>query len=170
MHGVAYDYAKHDEYAIAEARFSMLVDIPSGGIMTISGQPDLVLVDRFHLIDFKTTKHVPRLWLTFICPETGKVIREGQCSPRGKTISCPYCEMGEHPKNDVMEEGPPRAYSRHVQQVSLYRLLLTENGIEVSSVDIVYQDMVEQLRIPIRLMPILEARDLVETLVALHAQ
>jgi hypothetical protein len=170
MHGVAYDYARHDEYAIAEARFSMLVDIPSGGTMTISGQPDLVLVDRFHCIDYKTTKRTPRPWLTFTCPETGEIIREGQWSPRGKTIACPYCELGEHPKNDVKEEGPPRAYSRHVQQISLYRLLLAENGIEVSSAEIVYQSMAEQLRIPIRLMPVSESRELVESLVALHAQ
>ena len=55
---MAYDYARQDGNAIAEARFSMLVDAHGGGTMVISGQPDLVLVDRFHLIDFKTTKRI----------------------------------------------------------------------------------------------------------------
>lgn len=110
--------------------------------------------------------------MTFTCPETGRVIREGQWAPRGKTIACPHCELGEHPKDKVKvkEEGSPRAYSRHIQQVSLYRLLLAENGIEVSSAEIVYQDMSEQVRIPIGLMPISEARDLLESLVAVRTQ
>jgi hypothetical protein len=47
---------------------------------------------------------------------------------------------------------------------------LAENGIEVSSAEIVYQDMAEQVRIPIGLMPISEARDLLESLVAVHIQ
>jgi CRISPR/Cas system-associated exonuclease Cas4 (RecB family) len=108
--------------------------------------------------------------LTFTCPETGQVIREGQWSPRGRVIACPHCELGEHPKKEVKGEGPPRAYSRHVKQISLYRLLLAENGIEVSSGEIVYQDMSEQVRIPINLIPIPEYRALLEPLVALHTQ
>jgi CRISPR/Cas system-associated exonuclease Cas4 (RecB family) len=170
MHGVAYEFARRDENAIAETRFSMLVDTANGGMIKISGQPDLVFTDRSHLLDFKTTKRTPRPWLTFTCPETGQVIREGQWAPRGRVIACPHCELGEHPKKEVKEEGPPRAYSRHVRQISLYRLLLAENGIEVSSGEIVYQDMSEQVRIPINLIPIPEARALLESLVAMHTQ
>jgi CRISPR/Cas system-associated exonuclease Cas4 (RecB family) len=170
MHGVAFEYAKHDPLAFAEARFSMLVDTPDGGSLKVSGQPDLVMVDRFHLVDFKTTKRTPRPWLTFTCPETGKLIREGQWAGRGKTIACPHCESGGHPKKEVKSEGPPRAYDRHVKQISLYRLLLAENGIEVSSAEIVYQDMSEQVRIPIQMMPLSETRTLLEFLVAEHTQ
>jgi hypothetical protein len=53
MHGVAYEFARHDENAIAETRFSMLVDTVKGGMIKISGQPDLVFTDRSHLLDFK---------------------------------------------------------------------------------------------------------------------
>ncbi len=78
--------------------------------------------------------------------------------------------MGEHPKDEVKEEGSPKAYRRHVQQVSLYRLLLAENGIGVSSAEIVYQDMAEQVRIPVELLPIQATWDLLQSCVAAHAQ
>jgi len=170
MHGIAHDFAREDGQAIAEQRFSIPVTTPNGKTIVVSGQPDLVLVDRRHMVDYKTTKSVPRPWLTFTCPETGAIIREGQWAPRGKTIKCPHCEDGEHAKNKVKSAGPPRAYKRHRQQVSLYRLLLWENGAEVDTAEIVYQDMAEQIRIPVTLLSIEKAWELLESLVALHVQ
>lgn len=168
MHGIAYEFARGDANAIAETRFSMPVEKALGETITISGQPDLVFVDRRHTVDYKTTKRVPRPWLTFTCPETGALIREGQWEPRGKTIACPHCQAGEHPKKEAKHVGPPRAYRRHAQQASLYRLLLWENGIEVETAEIVYQSMSEQVRIPVDLLPIPEARALLEARVARH--
>jgi CRISPR/Cas system-associated exonuclease Cas4 (RecB family) len=170
MHNIAFDFAKEDEQAIAETRFSVLVKTVSGESISISGQPDLVLVDRAHMVDYKTTKRVPRPWLTFTCPETGNLIREGQWAPRGTTIPCPHCNLGEHSKRKVKTTNPPRAYRRHIQQTSLYRLLLWENGIQVNSTEIVYQDMAEQVRIPIDMLSISQARSLLESRVALHTQ
>jgi CRISPR/Cas system-associated exonuclease Cas4 (RecB family) len=77
---------------------------------------------------------------------------------------------GQHETKQVETQGSPRAYLRHVQQVSLYRLLLWENGIEVDSAEIIYQDMREQLRVPITLLPLADARALLETRLALHQQ
>ncbi len=170
MHGISYAFAKDDSNAIAETRFSMLVDTPNGETIIVSGQPDLVLLDHKHITDYKTTKRVPRPWLTFTCPETGKVIREGQWAPREKAISCPYCKKGEHARKDIKKVGPPRPYSTHIQQLSLYRLLLWENGIELENGEIVYQDMAEQLRIPVDLLTIAQTTALLESRVALHTQ
>lgn len=165
MHGVAAAFAEADGQALAEVRLSMQV-VLDGRTVEISGQPDLVLLDRGHLIDFKTTKSVPRRWLTYVCPATGAVIREGAW-PLRAPIACPHCGEAHDPK-DVGQEGPPRPYRRHAEQIQLYRLLLWENGIEVRSAEIVYQDMAEQVRIPVDLWPLERARALLEARLALH--
>jgi len=76
----------------------------------------------------------------------------------------------KHSKRKVKTANPPRVYRRHVQQISLYRLLLWENGVEVNSAENVYQDIAEQVRIPINMLPIPKARSLLEFRVALHTQ
>jgi len=48
MHAIAAEFAEADGSAIAETRFSVLVETPAGSL-TINGQPDLILVDRKHL-------------------------------------------------------------------------------------------------------------------------
>ena len=42
--------------------------------------------------------------------------------------------------------------------MSLYRLLLAENGIDVATAEIAYMDMATQLRAPVELMSLDEAR------------
>lgn len=165
MHGIAAEYARADTNAIAERRFSLLV-----GETEVSGQPDLVLVDRRHLIDYKTTQAVPgpaRIWT---CPETQRVIRESAFGWRSNWMACPHCTTRRHPAKAIEASGGPRPYPRHTQQVSLYRLLLWENGLEVDTAEIVYQDMRQQLRLPVNLMSLSEARTLLEIRVEQHTQ
>ncbi len=158
MHGVAAEYAADDPLVIAETRFTM---IAPDGETTISGQPDLVIADRHHLIDFKTTKAVPGPARTWTCPETDIVIRESQFNWRNRWMDCRHCGSA-HEARAIETTGQPRAYLRHVQQVSLYALLLWENGIEIETAEIVYQDMRTQLRVPVELLPLDEARALLE--------
>lgn len=167
MHNIAAQYAADDPNALAEQRFSILVDTP--GLDTISGQPDLVYLDRKHLVDYKTTKAVPGPWRTYTCPETGMVIRQGPFAWRTRAIDCPFCFESEHNARQIVQEGPPRARKGHVQQVSLYRLVLSEHGIQVDTAEIVYMDMREQLRVPVELMPLEEAWKLVEQRLALFS-
>ena len=166
MHDVSARYAQDDPNAIVEQRYSVMVEAPQG-LNIISGQPDLVYLDRRHILDFKTIKAVPGPWRVYTCPETGTVIREGPYACRTKMIACPHCFEGEHLTRQVVQECPPRAKKAHVQQVSLYRLVLAEHGIQVDTAEIVYMDMREQLRIPVELLPLDEAWKLIEQRLAL---
>ncbi|MBN1887227.1 MAG: hypothetical protein JW850_04535, partial [Thermoflexales bacterium] len=169
MHGIAAQYVEGDPHAFAETRLAAM--IPMGDeLVEITGQPDLVLLDRGHLVDYKTTKSVPGPWRTWVCPETGELVRERSFAWRNKMISCPHCEAGTHVAREIVVEAAPRPYPRHAQQVSLYALLLAENGVEVQTGEIVYQDMSVQLRVPVALMPPGEAMDLMKDRLRLHLQ
>jgi CRISPR/Cas system-associated exonuclease Cas4 (RecB family) len=165
MHGIAAEYARQDGEAIAERRFSLLV-----GETEVSGQPDLVLVARRHLVDYKTTRAVPGPQRTWSCPESGRVIRTSAFAWRRKWMPCPHCTGKQHTARDIETRDPPQPYPRHVQQLSLYRLILWENGIEVETAELVYMDMQQQLRLPVALLPLNEARTLLERRLALHQQ
>ena len=169
MHNIAAQYAHEDAQAIAEQRFSMMVQA-HGQLIEISGQPDLVLVDRGVLVDYKTTKRMPQTWKTYTCPEAGNVIQEGQWAIRTKYIECPFCEDGRHVAKDVLAQGKPRAYQGHIQQVSVYAVMLRENGIPIQTAEIIYQDMAGQLRVPVELLPTAEVWALLEQRVAEHTQ
>lgn len=166
MHDVSARYAQDDPNAVVEQRYSVMVEAPEG-LNIISGQPDLVYLDRRHILDFKTIKAVPGPWRAYTCPETGVLIREGPYAWRPKMIACPHCFEGEHVARQIVREGPPRAKKAHVQQVSLYRLVLAEHGVAVDTAEIVYMDMREQLRIPVELLPLDEAWKLIEQRLAL---
>ena len=165
MHGIAAEYARDDYNAIAERRFSLMV-----GDTEISGQPDLVLVDRRHLVDYKTTKSVPGPIRTWTCPETHRVIRQSQFAWRNKWMDCLHCATKRHEAKAIEALGEPRPYLRHLQQVSLYRLILWENGLEVDTAEIVYQDMRQQLRLPADMLSLADARTLLEARLRLHQQ
>jgi len=168
MHGVSESYAGADAHVLAETRFSMLLG-HNGTEMEISGQPDLVYLDRAHLVDYKTTKRVPGPWRVWTCPETGEVLREAQFAWRNKLMDCPLC--GEpHAARAIERKYPPRPYPRHAAQLNLYALLLAENGVEVESAEVVYQSMAAQLRLPVELWPLDETRALAETRLALFLQ
>ena len=62
------------------------------------------------------------------------------------------------------------SWNCHIQQVSVYAVMLRENGIPVNSAEIVYQDMAGQLRIPVELLPAEQVWALVEQRVAAHTQ
>ena len=166
MHGIAAAYAASDPHAIAERRFTMVLEA-NDGFVEISGQPDLVYTDRGLLVDYKTTKAVPGPWRTYTCPETEAVIREGPFAWRNKYITCPHCPDGEHVAREVLHEGLPRPYRSHVQQVSAYRLLMAENDVTVERAQIIYQDMREQLPIEVELLPLDETLALLQERLAL---
>ncbi|MCP4515786.1 MAG: hypothetical protein GY824_11230, partial [Delftia sp.] len=124
-----------DDGVIAEVRFRAQIE----GLV-ISGQPDaLYYADRAHLVDYKTTKALPKTYKTYTCPACGQVLRQGQwAARRGTTLEC--CGQKHKPKS-ILHEGPPRPYGTHVAQLKLYRWLLAQNGREVRSMAIVYLDM-----------------------------
>ncbi|MBN1667683.1 MAG: hypothetical protein JW862_11365 [Anaerolineales bacterium] len=162
LHGVAAAYAASDLHAIAERRFTMVLEA-GGAFVEISGQPDLVYTDTAVLIDYKTTKAVPGAWRTYTCPETQIVIREGAYGYRNKYLPCPHCPEGQHIAKEIVHEGPPRAYRTHIQQVSAYRLLMAENDVHIERALIVYQDMREQLPIEVTLLPLDETMALLQS-------
>jgi hypothetical protein len=169
LHGVAASYAAADPHTIAEKRFSMVLEA-DGAFVEISGQPDLVYVDRRMIVDFKTTKAVPGPWRTYLCPESEAVIREGPFAWRNKYLLCPHCPDGEHIARAVLQEGLPRAYRAHIQQLSAYRLLLTENDLPVERGQIIYQDMAQQLPIDVDLLPLEETLTLLQERLTLFTQ
>ena len=168
MHGVAATYAVQDPDVIAERRFSTLVEL-HGRSVEISGQPDLIYVGQRRLIDYKTRKEVPRSWRTYTCPETGEVIREGPWAIRTKVATCSSCG-GEHETKAIEQRAQPRPDPHHVQQISLYRLILWENGIPIDSATIVYQDMSQQLRLPVEMLNLEDTQALLEERLRLFLQ
>lgn len=165
MHGISAAAAGDDPAVIAEVRFSAPVPTPAGHLV-ISGQPDLVYTDRRHLVDYKTTRSVPGPWRTWTCPDTGQVIRAGAFAVRQKWLECAPCG-GRHEAAAVIALSPPRPYARHIEQVSLYRLLLEENGYPVETAEIIYQDMERQVRVPVELLAREAAWALLEARLAL---
>lgn len=161
-----------EEADISEERFLMLVETSTGKLVEISGQPDLVIVDRANqrLLDYKTTNRLPADWKTYLCPETGEVIQESTVSIRTKWVTCPFCDEERHLTRSVEIKGPPRPRERDVLQLSLYRLLLFEHGIEIEHGEVVYMDMRGSLRVPVKLLPIEDAGKLLQERVALHIQ
>ncbi len=170
LHGVAARYAADDPHAIAERRFTMTIELLDGQAINISGQPDLVLLDQHMLLDYKTTKAVPIGWHSYVCPETDRLIAEGPYALRRKSIECPYCTLGSHLTKTIETIDPPRAKPHHALQLSLYRLLLHRNGIEVDRAEVLYLDMDTQCRIPIDLLPLAEAERYLRERVALAMQ
>ena len=170
VHSLAAQYAADDPHALAEQRFTLTMDLPDGKSIVISGQPDLVLIDHRLVVDYKTTKAVPTGWRSYVCPETDQLISEGPYALRRKSLDCPHCRLGQHAVKTIEVIGPPRAKRDHVLQLSLYRLLLHHNGLEVDTGALVYMDMDTQCRIPVDLLPLEDAERYLRERVALAVQ
>ena len=156
--------ATEDDNVIKEIRYSFLTR--SGIIVT--GQPDLIYTDRKHLVDYKTTKQVPGPVKVWTCPETGNVIFENEYGWRAKKTLCKYCG-GEHITADIMSLTPPRPKASHILQLSLYRLILEENGVSVNTAELVYIDMQRPMRMPVYLLPLDQTAELMEARVQYHS-
>jgi hypothetical protein len=172
MHGLSEVYGGDDLGAVCEQRFTMEVapdwPDPEGQRIvaySVSGQPDLIYLDRKHLVDYKTTKRVPGPRRFYVCPETNDIIQHGYV--RTKYLECPHC-ASKHLTADVGPLTEPKAYDHHVLQVNFYRLLLAHNGIEIDTAEIVYMDMEQQLRLPVELLSLEAATELVLARVKLH--
>ena len=157
MHGIAARYAEEADQVLAEQRLSVVSEALHGVSVEVSGQPDLVLLDQKHLIDYKTTKAVPTGWRAYVCPETDRVISEGPYALRRKFVECPHCTLGQHDAKVIEVLSAPRAKVQHVLQVSLYRLLLHRHGHVIETAEIIYMDMDTQLRVPVDLLSLEEA-------------
>ncbi|MEA2008517.1 MAG: PD-(D/E)XK nuclease family protein [Chloroflexota bacterium] len=156
LHAAAEKYAEA-EGILSETRMNFLVPLGermpktvndyvalAGDSVILTGKPDLVDVERGHILDFKTTKKVPLRHYAYTCPITGEVLREGKFPARYDFT----CGCGEtHSGKDIQSIGPPQAMSGHVWQLAIYSLMLEENGVEMYTGEIVYQSMDRQKRI-----------------------
>ncbi len=170
MHGIAAQYAGETDQVLAEQRLSIVIETLDGALVEVSGQPDLVLLDQKHVIDYKTTKAVPTGWRAYVCPETDQVISEGPYALRRKVIECPHCTLGQHDAKAIEVLSAPRAKVQHVLQVSLYRLLLHRHGYTVESAAIIYMDMATQVRVLVDLLSLEDAERYLRERVTLAAQ
>lgn len=149
--------ANDPERALCEQRFYAEVE----GVL-VTGQPDVVYPEQGLLVDYKTTKQVPRPHWRYACPDCGQVIREnGWKARKGSQLTCPSCAGTFAEKEIVPEERPAAAYDGHVQQVNVYRWLLACNGIPIDRAEILYLDMAEALRIAVPLWPLEETEIIV---------
>jgi CRISPR/Cas system-associated exonuclease Cas4 (RecB family) len=170
MHGIAARYAEEADQVLAEQRLSIVVETFNSTLVEVSGQPDLVLLDQRHLIDYKTTKTVPTGWRAYVCPETDQVISEGPYALRRKYVECPHCTLGQHDAKAIEVLSAPRAKVQHALQVSLYRLLLHRHGHVIETAAIIYMDMDTQLRVPVDLLSLDEAERYLRERVTLAVQ
>lgn len=134
----------------------------------VSGQPDLVDTVRRHLIDYKSTT-LPASIKTITCPHCNATLYQARAAYRNKYIGCESCGKEKMIAGELMLETPPQPYEHHTQQVSLYRLLLWENDIEVDTAEIVYLDFQRMLRLPVELLSLEKARELLNARLAAHA-
>ncbi len=123
--------------------------------MLLTGQPDVVYPDRRLVVDYKTTKRVPRDRKIYTCPDCGAVLRDSQWKARKRTqLTCPDCERQYRAGDLNYATQPPVPYDTHVSQLSIYRWLLHENGIAVEFGEIAYLSMARTLRLPVELWPL----------------
>jgi len=140
------------EGAVIEERYYADLD---GHLLT--GQPDAVYPARKLVVDYKTTARLPGTWKVYRCPKCGYALYAGSGALRAKR-TCSACDDGvEYTVRELaLEESPPRPYGHHVQQLSLYRWLLAQNGIAITTGEIVYLDMSGVLRLRVALTPLEE--------------
>jgi CRISPR/Cas system-associated exonuclease Cas4 (RecB family) len=140
----------HGDGVIAEQRFYAEVDG-----MLVTGQPDVVYPDDRLLVDYKTSKRVPRERKRYTCTACGAVVRENEWNARrGTTLACEcgVCyEAGVEIEPEVL---PPQPYDAHVAQLNVYAWLLAENNVPVDSAQVVYLDMSAPLPVPVELWPL----------------
>lgn len=130
----------HNGGQIVERRFYAEL-----GGMLITGQPDVVYPEEKLVVDYKTTKSVPKPVKRYTCPSCGAVIRENQWYARnGSTLTCDECGEAYKAKSEIKAEVlDPQPYDTHVAQLNVYAWLLSKDGIDVDTAQIVYLDMSE---------------------------
>ena len=156
LHTAAETYAA-EEGILSERRMNFLIPLGErmppevngyvalvGDNVILTGKPDLVDVERGHIIDFKTSKKVPLRHYAYTCPKTGEILRAGKFPARYDFA----CGCGEtHPAREIQKIGPPQARLDHLWQLAIYSLMLEENGVPIYTAEVVYQDMERQKRI-----------------------
>jgi hypothetical protein len=142
-HLVVEQFARSDKSAIVEMRFATVVHV-AGRPVLVSGKPDVVYPDRGHLVDFKTTKKVPDGHYVYTCPDCDRTMQEGKWRLRkGCRKTCPHCGVVHDPSTvrQALTVEPPRPYDTHIGQLSIYRWLLAQHGIEVDTAEVIYFNM-----------------------------
>jgi len=122
--------------------------------MLITGQPDVVYPDEGLVVDYKTTKRVPKPLKRYACPACGAIIRENQWYARkGSTLTCDDCSAAYKAEEIEAEIVDPQPYDTHVDQLNVYAWLLAQNGITVGTAQVVYLDMSEPEVLKVELRP-----------------
>jgi len=153
-----------DPAVLTEHRFYADID---GQLFT--GQIDLYEPEPQRLVDYKTTREVPKPLKRYTCP-CGTVLRETPWEyHKGAQVTCPACGQEWPAESLTPQVMPPQPYPSHVRQLNLYAWLLVRNGYPVRQAELVYLDMSEPLRLPVALWPLEETeRYLKARLAALH--
>ena len=150
---------------LTEQRFSIPVETPHGTAV-VSGQVDLFDPLTGTLYDFKSTKRVPQARRVYTCPTTGALLHEG--GYLRKFVDC-SCGVRHNPR-DIEALYTPEPYGNHVAQLSLYRVILEEQGYEVKKGLVVYLDMEQFLPLEIPFMSPADTWRFVEARVATWLQ
>ena len=157
-HAIVESHSGNGHRVIAEERFYAEV---AG--MLITGKPDVIYPDDRLLVDYKTTKSVPKDRKRYACPECGAILRENQWNARaGTTLTCDCGQSyraGTELKPQIL---PPQPYDTHVQQLNVYAWLLAENDILVERAQVVYLDMSEPYPVPVELWPLRRTQTFIE--------
>lgn len=143
------EYAHQDTGVMREQRFYAEI-----GEHLFTGQVDLFYPDRRHLVDYKTTKEVPRWGKMYICPQCETTLRESKWGfKKGTKVTCGAC--GAVHQADALQPMlvPPAPYDGHVRQLNLYAWLLRQHGYTVETAEVVYIDMSQPLRLGVPLWP-----------------
>lgn len=156
---------KNTEGLLVEQRFSIPVETPYGTAV-ISGQVDLFDPVTGTLYDFKSTKRVPQPRRVYTCPTSGEILHEG--GYLRKFVDC-ACGARHNPR-EIEALFSPEPYENHVAQLSLYRVILEEQGYAVKKGLIVYLDMEQFLPLEITFMSTSDTWHFVEERVATWLQ
>jgi CRISPR/Cas system-associated exonuclease Cas4 (RecB family) len=151
--------------AIVEKRFYQ-----ERGDYVVTGQPDLVTAQGV-LVDYKTTKRLPRPLQTYHCLACGAELRRGQWKARANhTLTCPACQARYRGRDVEPVESPPEPYAHHVEQLNLYAWLLAQHDIEIIAAQVVYLDMAGVLRLQAPLHDLESVADLIDERLAAFAR
>lgn len=164
MHEVAKRWVRDsDENAIAEQRFIADVFLDAE---PISGQPDLVYLDRGHVVDYKTTRRLPGEWLTYHCQKCGEVMHSSEYVIRKdvQVYECPHCGSPHDyaARQAGLTKSTPRARKSHAAQINVYAWILAQHDTIIRSGEIVYLDMGGMVRCTVVIWPLPQTVELVE--------
>lgn len=172
-HLVVAEFARLNKSAIVEMRFGATLIVNDNPVL-VSGKPDVVHPEQGHLVDFKTTKKVPNGYYVYTCKDCDQIMQEGKWKlRRGCRKTCPRCGSVHEPAEvqRALTVEPPRPYDSHIGQLSIYRWLLAQHSIEVTTAEVIYFNMDELRRVDVDLWDLEQTESVIkQKLAALEAE